>query len=203
MTEFLGTELSGTEFSGANLANARTGALDRFAGAASALVVTPGDPATRFIFRGGKAAQAAMGDAFGIALPVQSCRAATGQSRAALWLGPDEWLLTGEDGQAETLFAALESALAGVPHSLVDISHRNISILLSGPKAAAALNTACPLDLALESFPVGMCTRTVFGKAEVLIWRTGDTLFHLETWRSFGPYIWGLLSLAQREYGAL
>ncbi len=197
------TEFSGTELSGMNLVNARNGVLDRFTGAASALVVTPGEPATRFSFRGGKAAQAALGDAFGIVLPVQSCRATVGQDRAALWLGPDEWLLIGKDGQAETLFAALESALAGVPHSLVDVSHRNISVLLSGPRAASALNTACPLDLALESFPVGMCTRTIFGKAELIIWRTGDNKFHLETWRSFGPYVWGLISLAQREYGAL
>lgn len=187
---------------------ARIGAFDRVAGAAKALVVEPGASATRFVFRGKPAAQAAIVAAFGVSLPLEACRAAVVAERAALWLGPDEWLLIvegsgAEDGRAEELFAGLEQALAAIPHSLVDVSHRNVALKLSGPKAAAAINTACPLDMSLAAFPVGMCTRTIFGKAEVIIWRTGADQFHLETWRSFGAYLWGLIGEAQCEYGVL
>jgi sarcosine oxidase subunit gamma len=47
-----------------------------------------------------------------------------------------------------------------------------------------------------------MCTRTVFAKAEVVLWRTGADAFHVEVWRSFAPYVLGLLEEAAREYVA-
>jgi sarcosine oxidase subunit gamma len=45
--------------------------------------------------------------------------------------------------------------------------------------------------LGLIAFPIGMCTRTLFGKAEIVLWRTGEAQFHIEVWRSFAGYVWG------------
>ncbi len=70
-------------------------------------------------------------------------------------MGPDEWLLIAEDDEAG-LGAKLEAALAGVPHSLVDVSHRRCAIELAGAGAARLLNAGVPLDLDLAAFPVGM-----------------------------------------------
>jgi sarcosine oxidase gamma subunit len=44
----------------------------------------------RFAYRG---MSSALDEAFGFALPNQPCRGAAQRDRAALWLGPDEWLL--------------------------------------------------------------------------------------------------------------
>jgi sarcosine oxidase subunit gamma len=56
--------------------------------------------------------------------------------------------------------------------------------------------------LDLGEFPVGMCTRTVLAKADIVLWRTGDDAFHLEVWRSFSGYVTGLLSeIALEFYG--
>jgi sarcosine oxidase subunit gamma len=52
------------------------------------------------------------------------------------------------------------------------------------------------LDLGLSAFPIGMCTRTLFGKAEIVLWRTGEAQFHIEVWRSFAGYVWGVLGVA-------
>ena len=41
----------------------------------------------------------------------------------------------------------LESVLEGTAHSLVDVSHRQIGLIASGPAAARVLNAGCPLDL--------------------------------------------------------
>jgi sarcosine oxidase subunit gamma len=44
-----------------------------------------------------------------------------------------------------------------------------------------------------------MCTRTVFGKAEIVLWRSGEQVFRLEVWRSFSRYVVHLLHEVARE----
>jgi sarcosine oxidase subunit gamma len=58
------------------------------------------------------------------------------------------------------------------------------------------LSSACPLDLNAMRFPPGMCTRTVFAKAEIVLWRTAATVFRVEVGRSFAAYFSGLLAQA-------
>ena len=160
--------------------------------------IQTGRPAVRFIFQGGPAAREAAGRSFGIALPVDACRAEVAGERAALWLGPDEWLLLAPPGEVDTVFAALENALAGQPHSLVDVTHRQVALSVVGPQARDLLASGCPLDLAPDSYPVDMCTRTLFAKAEVVLWRRSAEEYHLETGRSFSGYVLGWLREAQR-----
>jgi sarcosine oxidase subunit gamma len=62
------------------------------------------------------------------------------------------------------------------------------------------LSGACPLDLDLAEFPVGMCTRTVLAKADIVLWRTQENRFHLEVWRSFSGYVTGLLGEIALEF---
>jgi len=156
-------------------------------------------PATRFAFHGGAAARAAAHPVWGVAFSEEACRANTRTTRATLWLGPDEYLLLDLAG-ASTLFDALEGAMADVPHALVDISHRQFAFELVGPHAATILNGACPLDLDLAQFPVGMCTRTVLAKADITLWRARADAFHLEVWRSFAGYVTGVLAEIAAEF---
>jgi sarcosine oxidase subunit gamma len=102
---------------------------------------------------------------------------------------------------ASAIFDRLEGAMAGVPHALVDISHRQFAFEVIGPHAATILSGACPLDLDLAHFPVGMCTRTVLAKADLLLWRTDAGTFHVEVWRSFAGYVMGILSEIAAEFG--
>jgi len=157
-------------------------------------------PRCRYTLRGGPDALAAAGRAFGLVLSQQACRAACTGTRAALWLGPDEQLLLGLESDTESIREALETALAGIPHSLVDVSHRQVALEVSGAHAADILNGASPLDLSLEAFPVGMCTRTLLDKADIVLWRTREDAFHIEVWRSFTDYVAGLLAQIAQEY---
>jgi len=156
-------------------------------------------PATRFILRGEAAARAAAGQGFGLSLPETACRASTDGNRAALWLGPDEQLLLAPDAEAELIEASLARALQGHAHSLVDVSHRQVGIGLHGPRAEWLLQSQCPLPLNLRDFPAGMCTRTIFGKAEIVLWRPAEQVFRLEVWRSFATYVVELLREIDRE----
>jgi sarcosine oxidase subunit gamma len=161
-------------------------------------------PAMRFVLHGDARARAAAAPIWGVDCAEEACRARVQGSRAALWLGPDEYLLIGSDeGARDGALAALENALSQVPHALVDISHRQFALEVSGSHATAILSGACPLDLDLGEFPVGMCTRTVLAKADIVLWRTRDDAFHIEVWRSFAGYVTGLLGeIAAQFYGA-
>ncbi|MGH8135196.1 MAG: sarcosine oxidase subunit gamma [Steroidobacteraceae bacterium] len=156
--------------------------------------------ATRFIFQGGPQARAAVGDAFGVRLSENACRANAQGDRAALWLGPDEYLLLAPAQDAEKLTSTLQAALAAVAHSLVDISHRQVALQVSGPQATAILNSGCPLDLDLTAFPTGMCTRTLLAKTEIVLWRKGADEFQIEVWRSFSDYAVRWMMEAARDF---
>ena len=156
-------------------------------------------PATRFVLRGGPEALAAAADALGLPRSETPCRAVHNDVRAAVWLGPDERLLIGPADGISEMEGVLQRALAGKPHSLVETSHAQTAFELSGSRAVAALNIGCPLDLDVASFPVDMCTRTVFAKAQIMLWRTGPETFRVETARSFAPYVTKILALAAHE----
>ncbi len=170
--------------------------------AATLAGLEPLPPAARYILRGGARVPAAVAAAVHLSLPTESCRAATDSGRAALWLGPGDWLLLAPDADGPAVARSLASALAGIPHSLVDVGHRQSGCELRGPAAAALLSAGCPLDLDPGTFPIGMCTRTVLAKAEVVLWRKAPETFHLEVARSFVAYVSQFLAEAART-GAL
>jgi sarcosine oxidase, subunit gamma len=155
----------------------------------------------RFSLRGELPALAAALAPGGTPLSQAACQALTAEGCVALWLGPDEQLLLVPEDQASHVSSALTGRLGGVPHSLVDISQRQIAFELTGASARTLLAAGCPLDLREEAFPVGMCTRTVFEKSQIVLWRNGPESFHVEVGRSFAPYLTGLLAQAARELG--
>ena len=164
------------------------------------LLLAPCVPAARFVLRGGADVAARAGAAFGAAPSLEACRASVAGGRAALWLGPDEWLLLAPRAEEDAAEDALRRALDGAPHSLVRVSDRHAALTASGPRAEALLAAGCPLDLDIASFPEGTCTRTLLGKAEVVLWRHRPLGFHLELRRSFAAYAWDLLAEAAREH---
>lgn len=155
--------------------------------------------ATRLILQGDAAARTAAAAVWGVSFSQIACRALSQGSRATLWLGPEEYLLLDMSDESASV-ATLEHAIGNIPHALVDISHRQIAIEISGPFAERILNGGCPLDLDLSAFPIGMCTRTVLAKAEIVLWRNRADAFHVEVWRSFTGYVTGLLREVAREY---
>jgi sarcosine oxidase subunit gamma len=180
-----------------DLSNARIGSLG-LAIAGTKVSFRIASPSTRFVLRGTDAIGAA-GEAFGVAIPIKPCSSATNGQRSALWLGPDEWLLLAPEAEMAQIHAALSSALEGIACALVDVSHRQTALRVDGDKAANVLNAGVPLDLSLAAFPVGMVTRTIFEKAEIVLWRRGPQSFHVEVWRSFAPYVLALLKAADRD----
>jgi sarcosine oxidase subunit gamma len=116
-------------------------------------------------------------------------------------LGPDEWLLIGPEAEREKIAREVESGLSALTFSLVDISHRNAAFEVAGPHARQLLNGGCPLDLDDAAFPARSATRTVLGKAEIVLLRPqAEYAYRVECLRSFGPYVRAYLGELMREF---
>lgn len=140
--------------------------------------------------------------ALGWPLPLTINSAAAAGERAALMLGPDEWLLLLREAEGASVQAAITAAVVGRPHSLVEVSHRQMALLLTGARAERVLNAGVPLDVDVAAFPVGTATRTLFDKAEIVLWRTGANAFRIETGRSLLPYLRAMLAEVMAELDA-
>jgi sarcosine oxidase, subunit gamma len=162
--------------------------------------IAPCPPATRLIFRASADAAARVAPAFRVSLPTAACRAAVQDPRAALWLGPDEWLLLAPAGEASSITASIASALPGAHFSLVEVSDAHAALTVEGRLAATLLSAGCALDLDASAFPVGMCTRTLLAKATIVLWRQAPERFRVELRRSFASYGWSFLAEAAREH---
>ena len=158
--------------------------------AANNVLLKPVPTHTRLTLRAGADQIESVGGIIGLILPTLPKTSTSNGPRTIMWLGPDEWLII---EKLKSSLHKLPKKLADIQCSVVDVSHRNTAILLSGKGAADVLNTGCPQDLSLGAFPVGACSRTVLGKSEIILLRTSANTFHIECWRSFSDYVWKYL----------
>lgn len=136
---------------------------------------------------------------FSGAINSRSASGESGGERAALRLGPDEWMLLVPADETDERLEAVTAALTGVAHSLVDVSHRDVTFTVEGRGADAVINAGCPIDVSPAAFPVGSATRTIFGKAEIVLARLAADRFTVTCWRSFAPYVQGFLIEAAKD----
>ena len=112
---------------------------------------------------------ARLASALGFALPSEPNTVAGDDEHYALWLGPDEWLVTSPEGMAPELRARLTRALAGRHASVVDLSASRAVIEVTGRRARDLLAKGCGLDLHPRAFGPGCCAQTLFAKLPVII----------------------------------
>jgi sarcosine oxidase subunit gamma len=151
---------------------------------------------------------AAVGRALDLLLPSEPCTSAARDQLGALWLGPDQWLLTCPAGDVPGLLASLREALAGVHAAITDVTDGRVAFHIAGPSAREVLAKGCPLDLHARAFPPGRCAQSLLAKAPVLIHLVDDHPeqgpgFDVYVARSFAHYLWTWLEDAGREYGVL
>ncbi|WP_022728923.1 sarcosine oxidase subunit gamma [Fodinicurvata sediminis] len=158
------------------------------------------EPVARFSLRVGKQGRQQLGQALGLELPERIGMRSSQGGREALCLGPDEWVVLAPEAEREALFTAALEAYAEVPHSLAEISDREITLRLEGERATDLLTIACPRNL--ELMPPGSGRRTVMGGIQVVLWRDGQDAYRLDVWRSFFDYIHSLLETGNREFAA-
>ncbi len=170
------------------------------AASAGAVTMTLLPAAARFNLRIDPGHLAAASGTFGLALPAVIGEGAQDGIRRALCLGPDEWVLTASEAKRDAIEGAFTALYADLPHSLVEISDREIAVRLEGPDVLTLISVGCPVDV--EGFAVGSGARTIFDGVQVVLFRDGPEHFTLEVWRSFAPHVLDLLETARRELAA-
>ena len=143
----------------------------------------------------------------GLSLPTEPCTAATTEAGAALWLGPDEWLIVTVPGAEGALAASLHAALAGLPAAVVDVTDSRTMLRVSGHAARAVLAKGCALDFHPRGFAAGAVKQSLLAKVDVVIRRPSgapddaDPVFEVTVLRSFADHLWRWLVDAATEYG--
>ena len=160
-----------------------------------AIAILP--PVARFNLRVPPADSAAASEAFGVTLPERIGQGAHADGRSAWALGPDEWLLHAPEADASGIAAAFAAIRAETPHSLVDISDREISIAVEGARAEELLTAGCPIDL--RRIASGDAKRTIFDTTQIVLLRDAPDRFRIEVWRSFAPHVEDLLHTVNAE----
>jgi sarcosine oxidase, subunit gamma len=153
-----------------------------------------------------RAFMAAVGRVLDLLLPTEPCTSAAKAQIGALWLGPDEWLLTCPASHVAALGGALRAALAEVHAAVTELTDGRVAFRVAGPSARDVLAKGCPLDLHPRAFAPGSCAQSLLAKASVLIHLLEDDdergpSFDVYVSRSFAHYLWMWLEDAGREYG--
>jgi len=164
---------------------------------AGPVTITTEPPVARFNLRVRPDGRGAAGKAFGLEPPEKVGQGAHGDRRSVWCLGPDEWLLHAPEAETEDVAAAFAAIRPETPHSLVDISDRELVYALEGERARELLTIGCPIDLA--RMEPGTAKRTLFDTAQIVLLRDASDRFRIEVWRSFAPHVEDLLRIGNAE----
>jgi sarcosine oxidase, subunit gamma len=89
----------------------------------------------------------------------------------AIWLGPDEWLLTSATEAPEELRARART----LGDAVTDVSAQRITLRVTGDRARDVLATGCAIDLHPRAFPRGASAQSTLGHAGVILLAHSDT----------------------------
>ena len=144
----------------------------------------------------------AVGAVLGGSLPrTPNTAATTVNGKTLLWLGPDEWLVTGPVEEGAQLEDVLRTRLDGRHHALTDVSAMYATLALSGPRAREVLMKGCRLDLHPRAFKPNTCVQTALAKANVILHQTDDApSYEITVRNSFSVYLATWLLDAMVEY---
>lgn len=164
----------------------RTGPLDAWADRFAALPAGIRITADPFVPMADVRADAATAPALG--LPTTPNTWVGRGGGRAIWLGPDEWLVTGSPGD-----------LPGAD-VVVDVSGQRTTLHLAGEHVRAVLATGCALDLHPRAFPAGSAAQTLLGLAGVVLLALDDAEYEILVRTSFARYMADWLLDAAAEF---
>jgi len=92
----------------------------------------------------------------------------------AVWLGPDEWLLTSTAEAPEELEDRVRDAVVPLGGSAANVSAQRITVRLTGERVRDVLARGCAIDLHPRVFGRGSSAQTTLGLAGVVLLALND-----------------------------
>jgi sarcosine oxidase subunit gamma len=92
-----------------------------------------------------------------------------------LWMGPDEWLIVGDEDEHGALERRLRGAVGPHLAAITDVSAQRTILEVGGSAARAVLARGCTLDLHPAAFGPGRCAQTLLAQAAVVLQAKGPS----------------------------
>lgn len=137
--------------------------------------------------------------ASGVTPERQPCRARIEGDTAALWLGPDRWLIV--EKETRNLYAAIGAAVSEDIATITDQSHSRCVIRVSGAEVRNLLRKGTTLDLDDVGFGPGEVKTTSLFHMNAVLHCIDANCFDIYVARSFGHSFYEVLTHASAEYG--
>ena len=112
--------------------------------------------------------------ALGVDLPTAPNTWVPSGTGRAVWLGPDEWLLSSTTETSDELEAGVRAAALELGGSATDVSAQRIGLRLTGARVRDVLAKGCSIDLHPRVFGRGSSAQTVLGQAGVVLLALSD-----------------------------
>ncbi len=144
----------------------------------------------------------AVASLLGVELPSSPSTYTKSGDTTVIWLGPDEWLVTGTELTAPELEARLREAISSHGGAAVDVSGQRTTLRLRGSHSRDVLGKGCAIDLHPTIFGGGAAAQTTLGKTGVVLLAldTGGTDYRILVRSSFARYLADWLLDAAEEY---
>ena len=117
----------------------------------------------------------------------------------ALWLAPDQWLITCGRTKAETLAAELTTALGNIHSLVVNVSDMRSIIRLEGEGVRETVMKGTAMDLTEGTYPAGTVRRMRFAEIAALLHIVEENVIEIYVFRSYAEYAWAFLLKAARN----
>jgi sarcosine oxidase subunit gamma len=145
---------------------------------------------------------AAAAELLGVELPAAASTYVKNADTTVIWLGPDEWLVTGTVLAGPELEARLREAVAPHGGAAVDVSGQRTTLRLRGAHSRDVLAKGSALDLHPRAFGEGTAAQTMLGQAGVILLAVNGTGgdYRILVRSSFARYLADWLLDAAGEY---
>ncbi|WP_274424182.1 sarcosine oxidase subunit gamma [Chelativorans sp. YIM 93263] len=140
---------------------------------------------------------AAIQEVTGLSVDTTPNAGVVGRGTAAFSIGPDRYLVSGE----EDLSARLARVLSEETGTVTDLSHGRTTFRVSGTRAEWVLSKLFAIDFSPAVFPVGEGRATAHHDIFAQIQRSDAAQFDLYVFRSFARAFWNTLCTAAEEVG--
>lgn len=137
--------------------------------------------------------------AVGIKPSRTACSATQCDDTAAIWVGPDRWLIV--EKESRDLNALISKTVSPEMAAITDQSHSRCVIRLSGKDVRNVLRKGCTLDMDSTHFKTSEARITSLFHMNGLIHCLSENNFDIYVARSFGESFFEVITHAAAEYG--